>query len=174
MRILAPLFAGAAVAACSGSPTPPPDDPPADGTTVYLTPAQHLTRASLALRGQRPSIEDLRAVDADPDVLPAIVDGYLDTPEFGETIKELHNETLLLRVEQGFLTFPAIGGLTGASATQINGAVFDEPLRTPGRTTPGSARGGPTAAAPRASCRRRCSTTGTARPASTTTAGGRT
>ncbi len=129
MRILAPLFAGAAIAACGGSSPTPPDPPPPDSTLVYLTPTQHLTRASLALRGLRPSIEDLRAVDADPAALPAIVDRYLAAPEFGETIKELHNETLLLRVEQGFLTFPAIGGLTGATATQINGAVFDEPLR---------------------------------------------
>ncbi len=130
MRILALLFAGAVVAACGGSSTPtPPDDPPGDSTLVLLTPTQHLTRASLALRGLRPSIEDLRAVAADPAALPAIVDRYLATPEFGETMKELHNETLLLRVEQGFLTFPAIGGLTGATATQINGPVFDEPLR---------------------------------------------
>ena len=129
MRILPPLFAAAALAACSGSSTPPPDDPPADATVVHLTPTQHLTRASLALRGLRPSIEDLRAVDADPEALPGLVDRYLASPEFGETMKELHNETLLLRVEQGFLTFPAIGGLTGATATRINGAVFDEPLR---------------------------------------------
>jgi hypothetical protein len=129
MRILAPLFAGAVLAACSGSPTPTPPDPPGDGTLVHLTPTQHLTRASLALRGMRPSIEDLRAVDADPAALPGIVDRYLASPEFGETMRELHNETLLLRVEQGFLTFPAIGGLTGATAMEINGPVFDEPLR---------------------------------------------
>jgi hypothetical protein len=125
---LPPLFAGAALAACGSSP-PPPEDPPPAGTVAYLTPVQHLTRASLALRGLRPSLEDLRAVDADPEALPAIVDRYLTAPEFGETIKELHNEALLLRVEQGFLTMPAIGGLTGATATRINGAVFDEPLR---------------------------------------------
>ena len=133
MRILASFFAGAgaalaALAACGDNTPPTPPDPP-DGTLVYLTPTQHLARASLALRGLRPSLDDLRAVDADPARLPAIVDGYLDTPELGETIRELHNETLLLRVEQGFLTFPAIGGLTNATATRINGAVFDEPLR---------------------------------------------
>ncbi|HWO23745.1 MAG TPA: DUF1585 domain-containing protein [Kofleriaceae bacterium] len=130
MRIPAPLIAGAVLAACTGSSTPaPPDDPGASGTTVYLSPTQHLTRASLALRGIRPSIEDLRAVEEDPAALPGIVDRYLASPELAETMQELHNETLLLRVEQGFLTFPAIGGLTGATAARINGAVFDEPLR---------------------------------------------
>jgi hypothetical protein len=136
MRSLAPLLAGAALGtalvACDGTdspPTPDPDDPPADAAVVYLTPTQHLTRASLALRGIRPSLEELRAVDADPGKLPAIVDRYLASPAFGETIRDLHNETLLLRAEQGFLTFPAIGGLTGATASRINGAVLEEPLR---------------------------------------------
>jgi hypothetical protein len=132
MRILASFLAGAALvalSACDDNAPPTPPDDTGDGTVVYLTPTQHLTRASLALRGMRPSIEDLRAVDADPDALPAIVDRYLAAPEFGETIRELHNETLLLRTEQPFLTMPAIGGLTGATATRINGAVMDEPLR---------------------------------------------
>lgn len=132
MRILASFLAGAALVAltaCDDNAPPTPPDDTGDGTVVYLTPTQHLTRASLALRGMRPSLEDLRAVDANPDALPAIVDRYLTSPEFGETIRELHNETLLLRVEQNFLTFSPIGGLTGATATRINGAVFDEPLR---------------------------------------------
>jgi hypothetical protein len=80
MRIPASLLAGAALAACSGSSSRPPDDPPADSTVVYLTEAQHLTRASLALRGCGRAIEDLRAVEADPAALPAIVDRYLARP----------------------------------------------------------------------------------------------
>jgi hypothetical protein len=135
MRILVPLLAGAgaALAACDGAssppPPPPPDDPPAETTAVYLTPAQHLTRASLALRGLRPTIEELRAVAEDPSKLAGIVDAYVSSPEFGETIKELHNEALHLRVEQGFLTMPAIGGLATATAARINHSVFEEPLR---------------------------------------------
>ena len=57
-------------------------------TTVYLTPAQHLERIALALRGVRPSVADLKAVDADPSQLPAIVDRYLASPELGATIKD--------------------------------------------------------------------------------------
>ena len=105
-------------------PDPPGDSP----TAVYLTPTQHLTRISLALRGMRPALADLEAVDADPSVIPSIVDRYLETPAFGETIKELHNETLLVRIEQPTFTYPAIGPLAGATARQINGQ-FDETLQ---------------------------------------------
>lgn len=127
LRLLAPAL----LAACTASSESPGDDapPPDDPTVVYLSPTQHLTRASMALRGLRPSIEDLKAVDADPDQLPAIVDRYLGTQEFGETVKELENETLLLRIEQATLTFPQPTTLPTATALDINGSVFDEPLR---------------------------------------------
>jgi hypothetical protein len=98
-------------------------------TAVFLSPVQHLTRASMALRGVRPSVEDLKAVEEDPSQLPAIVDRYLASPEFGETIMELHNETMLVRVEQPQMTYPAIGPLAGASARDINDGLFEEPLQ---------------------------------------------
>ncbi len=97
-------------------------------TAVFLTPAQHLTRVSLALRGMRPSIQDLEKVDADPSQLDAIVDRYLDSPAFAETIMELHNESLLMRIEQPTFTFPNLAPLAAATARQMNGR-FDEPLR---------------------------------------------
>lgn len=128
-RILALLLATAACATDDYQPVDPPDPDTPSPTAVYLSPTQHLTRASMALRGVRPSIEDLRAVDADPAALPAIVDRYLASPAFGATIQELHNETLLLRVEQPQFTLPAIGPLAAATATTINGSLFDEPLR---------------------------------------------
>ncbi|HEY5927050.1 MAG TPA: hypothetical protein VIV11_35425 [Kofleriaceae bacterium] len=98
-------------------------------TAVYLTPPQHLTRISLALRGMRPALDDLHAVEADPAVLPSIVDRYLDSPAFAETIKELHNETLLMRIEVPQFTYPAIGPLAGKTARELNTGKFDEPLR---------------------------------------------
>lgn len=117
--------------ACTESDTTTPPDPtpdPVSPTAVFLSPAQHLTRASMALRGVRPSVADLEAVTADPKAIEAIVDRYLASPEFGQTIKELHNETLLVRVEQGQMTYPAIGPLASATARQINDGLFEEPL----------------------------------------------
>jgi hypothetical protein len=129
MRALASLLC---LAACTGGGGSSGDDdlPPPDvsKTAVYLTPAQHLTRASMALRGLRPSVEDLEAVTADPNMLGAIVDGYLGSPEFGDTIRELHNETLLMEIEQPQFTYPAIGPVANATARELN-SIHEEPLR---------------------------------------------
>ena len=124
MRVLLSI----SLVACAGDA--PPDLPPdqVSPTAVFLTPTQHLTRASLVLRGLRPSVEDLGKVDADPSTLPSIVDGYLESAEFGQTIRELHNETLLMQIEQPTFTFPALAPIANATARQINGR-FDEPLR---------------------------------------------
>ncbi len=128
MRTLASVLV--CLAACSESSTPEPLPPdPVSPTVVYLTPTQHLTRASMALRGVRPSLDDLRAVDADPTVLPSIIDRYIDSPEFGQTVRELENESLLVRVEQPQMTYPAIAPLDTITARQMNDGVFEEPLR---------------------------------------------
>jgi hypothetical protein len=129
MRVLASLLCLAACTGGAGS-TGDDDDLPPDvsKTAVYLTPAQHLTRASMVLRGLRPSIEDLEAVTADPSALGSIVDRYLASPEFGQTIRELHNETLLMELEQPQFTYPAIGPVATATAREIN-SLFEEPLR---------------------------------------------
>jgi hypothetical protein len=98
-------------------------------TAVFLSPAQHLTRASIALRGVRPSVEDLRAVDADATQLEAIVDRYIQSPEFGQTMMELHNETLLVRIEQPTFTYPQLAPLDTVTAREMNDGLFEEPLR---------------------------------------------
>lgn len=133
MRLLASFVL---VAACTGPGPAGDDSPPGDDggvtpspTAVYLTPVQHLTRASLALRGVRPSVEDLQAVAADPDALGGIVDRYLGTPEFGATIREMHDEALLLRVEDAKFTFPGTATFVGHTAYETNDSVFSEALR---------------------------------------------
>ena len=132
MRMLAPFLLVSLVACDQGpGPGPGPDDDDDDlpsPTAVYLTPPQHLTRASIAIRGMRPSVADLEAVDADPGALPAIIDRYLTSPQFAATMRELHNETLLMRLEQPAFTYPAMGPLATATARQIN-SIFEEPLR---------------------------------------------
>jgi hypothetical protein len=103
--------------------------PPPDPAVVYLTSTEHLTRASLALRGIRPSLADLRAVDADPGSLPGLVDRYLASREFGATIRELHNQTFLLQIEQLNYTPPPATPITDKTFTEISRSVFEEPLR---------------------------------------------
>ncbi len=113
------------VAACAARTDPAPSS----RTLVYLTPTEHLVRASMALRGVRPSLDDLREVAANPGALPQIVDRYLQTPEFGATVRELHNEALLLRIQRTDLTYAAVGGLAGVSFDEISRSQFEEPLR---------------------------------------------
>src|SRR5262245_52194681 len=80
--------------ACSSAK---PEAPRPPDETVYLSALDRLGRISMALKGTRPSIADSRAVDADPAALGAIVDGYLESDEFGATLRDLHNEALLVR-----------------------------------------------------------------------------
>src|SRR5688572_28442775 len=108
---------------------------PADGgdgpAPVYLSPSEHLVRISMALRGTRPSAEELAAVEADPAALEAIVDGYLDSPNFGETMRDLHNESLLVLADYFF--YPAgyvdLPPLEGTDPYTLNRSVMEASLR---------------------------------------------
>ncbi|MEM9190650.1 MAG: hypothetical protein AAGF12_15805 [Myxococcota bacterium] len=99
-----------AIGCTEDEPTPLPE---VESSVQYLTPEEHLVRASMALRGIRPSIEELQAVHEDPEWLPAIVDFYLTTPEFGRTIREIHAEALLIGVDPAFFPagFPTVASL---------------------------------------------------------------
>lgn len=112
--------------ACSSGEDPPKPEPPA--TVERLSPVEHLNRASVALRGYRASVEELQLVARDPDQLPALVDGYLAAPELGDTIRDLHNDALLLDLEAGKYVYPPIGPLAGATFADMR-SLMQEPLR---------------------------------------------
>lgn len=132
MRHPTPFVALLAVAAACDDPQPPPPSPPPAAAVVeYLSPTEHLVRASMLLRGQRPERADLVQVAQDPTTLPSIVDRYLTSAEFGATIKDLHNETLWLRTNQPQFTFRPIAGTAYASGTfqHTSESLGEEPLR---------------------------------------------
>jgi len=108
---------------CGGGPVPvlAPE-------RVFLSEIEHLVRASVAVRGTRPSLDELSQVEADPDALPALVDVWLQSPEFGETIRDLHAEMLLVRADT-LPQFPALGALAGLSLAEVHASVSEEPLR---------------------------------------------
>lgn len=114
-----------ATALACGDPSNEPTDPGA----LYLSPTARLARASLALRGVRPSVDELRTVAADPQSLPALVDHYLDSPELGATMRALHNEVLPLRVQNLNYTLPAHAPLGELGYNAVHDSLFDEPLR---------------------------------------------
>jgi len=103
-------------------------DAPLPNSITYLTPTQHLIRASTALRGSRPSLDELETVAADPATLEGIVRGYVDTEAFGASIRDLENETLLVRSEN--FRMPGNGSLEGVQAQDVNTAMSETPLRT--------------------------------------------
>jgi hypothetical protein len=106
---------------------PGDDGPP----PVYLEPAEHLVRVSMALRGVRPSPDELAQVEADPAAIEAIVDGYLDDPRFGTIIRDLHNDALLVLAD--FLLFPAgflpKGPVADVDVYRLNRSITEAPLR---------------------------------------------
>ncbi|MGH9886955.1 MAG: hypothetical protein ACREBE_15615, partial [bacterium] len=104
-------------------------DPPAPPTVTYLTPGEHLARASLALRGTRPSTRELVAVTAHPEQLPHFIDAYLASPDFGATIRDLHNEVLRLHPQLTNSTPTAAPPLADISFSEMNRSIYDEPLR---------------------------------------------
>ncbi len=117
------LLAGCTEAEVTATPEPAP------AAIEALSPTAHLVRASMALTGTRPSLEELHAVQADPAALPAAIDRLLASPAFGETIRDLHNDALLLRFDMQLL--PNVGTLAerGYTRADVNQSVMEAPLR---------------------------------------------
>lgn len=105
--------------------------PGGDVEVEYLTPLEHLTRASMALRGVRPSIDEIATVEADPDALEGLVDGFVNSPEFGAIVREIHNEALLVTPDYAYYPagFPAVAQLEGEDFYRLNRSVMEAPLR---------------------------------------------
>jgi hypothetical protein len=101
---------------------------PESGDYRFAEPDAHLVRASMAIRGVRPSLADLEQVRADPETLSALVDGYVEDPLFGETVKDLAAELLLIRADV-IDQLPAIGPLRGYEMAAMHEATAEAPLR---------------------------------------------
>lgn len=102
---------------------------PASSTVHYLSPTEHLVRAAMALTGTRPGLEELRQVEADPGALPGVIDRLLHTPQFGEAIRDLHNDALFLRSDLELLPHVGVLADRGATLAEVNRSVVEEPLR---------------------------------------------
>jgi len=93
-----------------------------------LTTDEQLVRASMMIRGIRPSVADFDRIEDDPDALEALVDTYLQSPEFGLTIRDLHAERYLLRTDTTF-QLPVYGILAERGYDQ--GDVYDSTTEAP-------------------------------------------
>lgn len=101
-----------ALVACGGDDGPAVDEAPAGDAT--LAPAEQLARLSVALRGLRPSVDDLALVEADPSQLDAIAERYATSDAFAEVLADMHGEHLLVRAD-GLpkLVLPQVGAMEG-------------------------------------------------------------
>jgi hypothetical protein len=86
----------------------------------------HLVRASMAIRGLRPTPDDLASVRQDRSNLEPLIDSYLDSPEFGETAKDMWAELLLVRADTRD-TWPA----APLPSADNDGAVFTSMTEAP-------------------------------------------
>ena len=97
---------------------------------VFLKPTDHLVRASMVVRGIRPSVDELEQVAANPSALDGIVDTYLESDEFGAFIRDLHAELYLLRADTTF-QLPVKGYLVerGYDQDDLHHSTVEAPLR---------------------------------------------
>ena len=66
---------------------------------VPIAPTELLVRASMDLRGLRPTLAELDAVETSSTAYETLVDQYLHTPEFLDRVKDLYDDALLVRRE---------------------------------------------------------------------------
>lgn len=125
-------------AACEGevAPARPADEPPEvvvpeplpePPDYAPLEPLRLLVRASLDLRGVRPSLAEIAALDADPSSLDAAIDAYLDDPRFPRRVREVFDEVLLIRDEEPFVDYADL--LTTRLPHELWASVAEEPTR---------------------------------------------
>ena len=88
----------------------------------------HLARASVAIRGVRPSIREIETVAASPDRLGEIVDGWFDDPGFGDTVRDMHGAQFLLRIDTRPHLEP-VGPLSSYTQAEIIASLDEEALR---------------------------------------------
>ena len=122
MRSWLPLLA---LLGCGGPPTA---DSSVGVSIEMLSDSDRLLRISMALRGVRPDHDDYAQIAADPDLLEAIVDDWLDDPLFGETVKDMWAEALLIRADTEPLLLSS-GIAEGVPSEEVFGAMSESSLR---------------------------------------------
>ena len=113
------------LAACQSPPAPAA--PPAEAPEVAagaMSAAEVLTRASLDLRGQRPSVEELEQLADDPGSLDGMIEGYLHDEAFGDRIRDLFAVAYRSRFEFYFRPDQEYG-----EDLQYQVSVAEEPLK---------------------------------------------
>lgn len=128
------------LAACATDPADPaPTDAPGDAAPAgpsaeeqvpTMEPVQLLVRASLDLRGTRPTVAEIERVEADPAALDALVEEYMDDPRFEARMVDFWSEVFLTRADYFFFNADDFGRTDDAAFAR---AVGEEPIRMAAR-----------------------------------------
>jgi len=110
----------------TGEPDSATPDSGVDPVTFSFDPLMALSRASLDLRGERPSLQELAQVRDDPDAYFVLVDEFLQDERFGAQVRELFNQIYQTR-QDGYSVYAYEFGLDDEIAFAAN--VGDEPLQ---------------------------------------------
>lgn len=103
---IAPLLA---LSACSDNLFSPAAPAPAEVPAEAVAPTEMsavdlLTRASLDLRGARPTVAEIERVEADPTAIDAMIDAFMDDPRFGARVRDLFSEIYLTRQDYFYVS----------------------------------------------------------------------
>ncbi|MEQ1570169.1 MAG: hypothetical protein ABMA64_31335 [Myxococcota bacterium] len=117
-----------ALTACTGEP-PGGHHDQKRSDPVELSAVRQLARASLDIRGVRPTRDEVAAVEADPDALAALVEGFLADPRFEDQVLANYQEAFLTRLEDlRFYDYAAVYDLMDDPDGFVASA-GEEPLR---------------------------------------------
>ena len=118
------MFVLAQLLSCGGAEAP---DVPAP---VGLTASERAVRVSMALRGMRPTADEIAAVARDEGALADLAAQWMETEAFGATIRDMHAQMLLVRDDHvAYQIMPNVDGLAGQVSSDVMTSLEDEPLR---------------------------------------------
>lgn len=106
------------------------DDAPIE--VAQLSSVELLTRASLDFRGVRPSVAEIEQVEADPDSVEDLIDGFLYDERFSSRVRSLYSNVYLTKQDTWYVT-AALAGLDSELQPEWADSIGEEPLRILGR-----------------------------------------
>jgi len=101
-----------------------PVDEPAFVANATMDPLRLLTRASLDLRGVRPTEDEIRAIEDAPESVEDLIDRFLADPRFEDRMRDLFSEIYLTRADHWYVD----GSSYGADSIPFAQSVGEEPL----------------------------------------------
>jgi hypothetical protein len=116
---------------CGETEVPPEANHPveeAPGIETGPDPIAQLFRASLDLRGMRPSLEEIAVIDDDPEAYASLVEDFLADPRFAERLISMYSEVFLTRSDS-YTVSATDYGLSGEQQFDFARSVGDETLR---------------------------------------------